>query len=273
MKNIWILTIYTLKEAFARKVFIFFAIISFLLLIIMALIFSLVDTDSIIASFNLIEDKIDLSKAVTALELMFISPLAHLGLLLAIFSCSSFLPNMLESGNIDLLISKPVSRSQLIWGKYFGGLLVVLLNISFLIIGVWLIISIKFSYWDLSLLWLIPIITFTFVVLYGLIILLGVITKSSIIGMMSAYFILIILSPLLSGFKNNFNLMVKSEFLKTLIDGLYYIVPKTSELMGTISINLAAGNGIENFQPVISSFLFLILVMFLSLFLFERKDF
>jgi hypothetical protein len=38
-------------------------------------------------------------------------------------------------------------------------------------------------------------------------------------------------------------------------------------------IDLAMGKGIANFQPIITSFLFLILTIVFSVFLFRRKDF
>jgi ABC-2 type transport system permease protein len=272
MKNIWIMTWFTLREAFARKVFISFAVISVVVIILTAVIFGTIDTDSIIGSLAQ-QDAMGIGDLLGALVLMIISPLSSLALLLAIFTSSSFVPVMLEKGNIDLLLSKPVSRAQMLTGKYLGGILVVLLNIAFLVIGVWLIISIKFAYWNFTFLWLIATITFTFAVLYALIVLLGVATKSSIPGMMTAYFIFIILSPLLSLAKNELRIIFESDFLKSVIDGLYYVVPKTAELMGQINMDLAAGRGIDDFQPVITSFLFLILAFGYSLFLFQKKDF
>ena len=47
MKNIWVITVYTLREAMARKVFIFFTAISILVLLLMALIFGMSDSVSI----------------------------------------------------------------------------------------------------------------------------------------------------------------------------------------------------------------------------------
>jgi ABC-2 type transport system permease protein len=272
MKNIWIMTWFTLREALARKVFISFAVISVIVIILAAVIFSSIETDSVIDSLSH-QNEVIMGDIIGALFLMIISPLSSLALLLAIFTSSSFVPVMLEKGNIDLLLSKPVSRAQMLTGKYLGGILVVLLNIAFLVIGVWLIISLKFAYWNFTFLWLIATITFTFAVLYALIVLLGVATKSSIPGMMAAYFIFLILSPLLSLAKNELSIIFESDLLKNIIDGLYYIVPKTAELMGKINLDLSAGKGIDDFQPVITSFLFLILTFGYSLFLFQKKDF
>jgi ABC-type transport system involved in multi-copper enzyme maturation permease subunit len=267
MKNIWIMTWYTIREAMARKVFMFFLIISVLVLIVTGLIFGLSNSVTLGSGTN------PFGNPITMVEMVIISPLASLCLLLAIFSSSSFVPVMLEKGNIDLLLSKPVSREQLLLGKYFGGILVVFLNIAFLILGVWLIISMKFSFWDFYFLNIIFTIAFTFAVLYALIVLLGVITKGSTLGMMIAYFIFIILSPLLYAAKDKFGVYIENKFLKQTIDVFYYILPKTSELMSKVTTNLASGKGIEDYQPILTSLAFLILTMGIAISIFRKKDF
>jgi hypothetical protein len=61
--------------------------------------------------------------------------------------------------------------------------------------------------------------------------------------------------------------------VRGIIKVIYYIIPKTSELMGQLTLNLASGKGITDFQPVLTSFLFLILIMGISNFIFVKKDF
>ncbi|MCL5030268.1 MAG: ABC transporter permease [Bacteroidetes bacterium] len=271
MKNIWIMTWFTLREALARKVFIFFLTISAVVLVIMAVVLGLSDKASF--TMNVSGGNMQFTNPINMIEMMIVSPLSGLCLLLAIFASASFVPIMLEKGNIDLLLSKPVSRDQLLWGKYFGGILVVLINIAFLVIGVWMIISIKFSYWDFSFLTIILVITFTFAVLYSIIVLLGVTSKGSTLGMMVAYFIYIILSPLLYLGKDKLLVFIQSDFIKSLIKGAYYVVPKTQELMGQITKDLASGKGIEDYQPILTSLAFLILTMGISISIFRKKDF
>ncbi len=273
MKNIWLITLFTLREAMARKVFLFFAVISVLALLGLALVFSVIGINTFVDLANQTGSKGVLREVVTSIQFMIINPLSGLCLLLAIFSSASFVPNMMEKGNIDLLLSKPISRDQLLLGKFFGGILVVFINVFFLVIGTWIIVSIKFSYWNFSFLYVSITVTFAFAVLYSIIVLLGVATKGSILGMMAAYFIFILLSPLLYAYFAEFRNVVENDVLKGLLDGLYYIVPKTSELTGIITINLAAGKGVTEYQPVITSIIFLILIMGLSIYLFRRKDF
>ena len=273
MKNIMTVTWYTLKEAMARKVFIFYSIISILVIVFTAVILGVTNLDSIVNGFAGKNAAPMMAEIVSKLEIAIIAPLASLGLLLAIFASSSFIPIMLEKGNIDLLLSKPVSRTQLLWGKYFGGILVVFINIALLIIGVWLSISIKFSIWTYPFLWSILIITFTFAVLYALIVLFGVLTKGSMLGMMFAYLIFLILSPLLKFAHGDMQTFITSGFWKGVIDTLYYIIPKTSELMSNTIGKLANGGGIENYEPIWTSFLFLAAMMGLSNYIFNKKDF
>jgi len=100
VKNIWIMTLFTLREAMARKVFIFFLGLSVVGLILMTLIFSLVDAQSFIQGMNPSGKEIILSRTIVMLELAIISTLASLCLLLAIFSTASFIPIMLEKGRV-----------------------------------------------------------------------------------------------------------------------------------------------------------------------------
>ncbi|OIP61919.1 MAG: hypothetical protein AUK34_04150 [Ignavibacteria bacterium CG2_30_36_16] len=273
MRNIWILMLYTLREAFARKVFLFFMIISGLILLTEIVIFSMVDTEKIIASLNSTGDPLMRGQIIEKIELAVYSFITSLLLLLAIFASASFVPNMLEKGTVDLFLSKPISRSQLLLGKYFGGLLVVFINISFLILGMWLLVSFKFSYWDFSFLSTILFIVFTFAVLYSLLVFFGVLTQGSTAGMMIAYFIYIILSPLLAQAYIQIDVWTENKIYIYLVKGLYYIVPKTAELLGTDAINVVTGAGIDDYQPIITSFLFLILMLGFSIVLFRKKDF
>ena len=273
MRNIRIMAISTLREAMSKKVFVFFMGISAVVLIIQLIIFSLINVDKLTKAVNPMGLTISMQQIISSFEMMIVSPLAVLGLLLAIFSSSSFIPTMLEKGNIDLLLSKPVSRIELILGKYLGGLLVVFINVFFLVFGVWLIISVKFGFWDPAFLSISLVVTFTFAVLYSMIVLFGIITQGSVLGMMMAYFTLLVLSPLLLTAKERFLDAIDNGLLKNLIKACYYIVPKTSELMGSLLNNITAGKEIESFQPVITSLVFLILMLLLSIIIFRKKDF
>ncbi len=272
MNNIWLIIKFTFREALARKVFLFFLIITVSIIIGLIVLSSLIDTDSILSFVNSSLQKEEFAEAVLLILRIIIAPLSALCLFLSIFASASFIPVMLEKGNIDLLLSKPISRTQLLIGKYLGGLFVVFVNITFLIASVWIIISFKLDYWSLSLLWPIFTVTLTFAVLNSLMVLLGVITKNSTLGMMVAYFIYLILSPLFHFFHYN-NSYIGSKALRLAVDIFYYIIPQTTELMENVTKNLSAGNTSGDYMSVLTSILFIALMLGISLKIFARKDF
>ncbi|MFC2134780.1 ABC transporter permease [Bacteroidota bacterium] len=273
MKNILTLTQFTLREAFSKKIFITFLGVSSFILLMFVILFLTVSLDDLTGAIQLNGTGIadPLEEILKFFRMTIIMPLYGLGLFLSIFSTSSFIPNMLEKGSVDLLLSKPVSRSQIIWGKFLGGSLVVFINIAYLVIGIWILLGLKFGNWDPNILTTIGVITFTFAVLYSLIILIGVITRSSLLAMMLTYLIFFVLSPILSN-REQIILLIDNKFVEAILDGLYYILPKTNEL-GQITANLASGAAIGEYQPIVTSLLFLILSLTLSIIIFSKKDY
>lgn len=272
MYNIIEITKQTIREAFARKIFIMFAGVSTLVLILFAIAFATIGLEDMSGNFRMeTRDMGVINSLADGIKLFITVPLFGGGLFLAIFSASSFIPNMLEKGNIDVLLSKPISRTQIIFGKFLGGTGVVLLNIAYLVFGIWFLIGLKFGVWDPAFLLTIVTITFAFSVLYALIILIGILSQSSILAMMLSYIIFFILSPILN-VRDQILMLSDSKVLEIILDGLYYIIPKTSEL-GSISSDLAAGGGIYDYQPIFTSAIFLILSLALSIIIFSKKDY
>jgi ABC-type transport system involved in multi-copper enzyme maturation permease subunit len=272
MKNIILTAQLTLREALSRKIFIAFAGISSFILLIFIILFASLNTNEFTGMIKNHGEQIEFSAEIAyGLKVLIIAPLFGLGIFLSIFSASSFIPNMLEQGNIDLLLSKPISRHQLILGKFFGGLAVVALNIAYAVIGFWFLVGIKFGVWDANFLLTIFSITFTFAALYGLIIFIGILTRSSILAMMLSYIIFFILSPVLN-MRETIYSIIDSNLLKFILDSLYYIFPKITEL-GNLTTELSAGSGITEWQPILTSFLFMILTLYGGIFIFSKKDY
>ena len=273
MNNILNIASLTLKEAIARKIFLWFLGISTFLLLCFAGIFSFVRLEDLTGMVNLKNNAGDQVNTLisNAFKLFIVGYLYFIGFILSIISTSSFIPNMLEKGNIDLLLSKPISRMQLILGKYVGGVLVVLLNIFYLIIGIWLLIGLKFTVWDINFLFVILTVTYTFAVLYSFIILIGIITSSSILAMMLSFLSFFIFSPLLA-VRDKFLFITDNKVLEAILGFFYYITPQTSELE-SITSDLAAGGGIGDFEPIITSYIFMILSIVLSIIIFSKKDY
>ena len=95
---------------------------------------------------------------------------------------AGFIPNMLRKGAIDLLLTKPVSRPLILFYKYLGGLLFVLLITSVAIGGVWASVGLRTGVWAPGILLSIGGITFYFAILYACSTLVGVLTRNTIVS-------------------------------------------------------------------------------------------
>lgn len=100
----------------------------------------------------------------------------------AIIITSSLIPDMLQIGSLHLLLSKPISRSLLFLSKFFGGTIFVLLNITYLLVGLYFIAGFRFNIWNEGLLAAIPVIVFVFVIFFSVSALTGVIWRNAIIS-------------------------------------------------------------------------------------------
>ena len=106
----------------------------------------------------------------------------NIGVFIALLVTASIVPQMLDSGAIDLLLSKPVSRPLLFLSKFFGGCTFILLNATFLIAGLWAIVGWRFGIWSDGLLWTIPVFVFVFAIYYSVSTLAAVIWRNAVVS-------------------------------------------------------------------------------------------
>ena len=105
-----------------------------------------------------------------------------LGVLAAILVTAPIIPHTFEPGAIDLLLSKPISRSLLFLTKFAGGCAFILLNAAYFIIGLWLILGLRFDLWSGRLLLSIPIFLFLFAIYYAVSSLAGVLWRNAVVS-------------------------------------------------------------------------------------------
>jgi hypothetical protein len=105
-----------------------------------------------------------------------------IGILTAVLVTSPIVPQMFEPGSINLLLSKPVSRSLLFFSKFIGGCAFILLCSGYLILGLWLIVGFQTGIWNRGMLWCVPVFMFLFLIYYSVSALAGVIWKSAVVS-------------------------------------------------------------------------------------------
>jgi len=105
-----------------------------------------------------------------------------LGIFCSIIVTASIVPQTFDTGAIDLLLSKPISRSLLYLTKFVGGCSFTLLTAVYILGGVWLLVGWRHGIWLPSLLWCIPVFVFVFAVYYSVSALAGVIWRNTIVS-------------------------------------------------------------------------------------------
>jgi ABC-type transport system involved in multi-copper enzyme maturation permease subunit len=222
----------TFREAFARKVFWGFYGLSTLCIVFFLFILKINLVEGAMATVSLFgktaDRGIDPAEFVRAVCGGIAVFLYTWGLALAVFASGSLVPSLLEPGRIELLLSKPLSRSHLLLGRYLGILLVVAANIVWLVVGIWVILGLKTGIWNPAFLVACASALFIFAVMLGLITLLGVLWESAAVSVMVPVALMLI-SPILAQEKMAARLL-SSEWSRQLYRGIYHVLPKVYDL-------------------------------------------
>ncbi|MCA9126722.1 MAG: ABC transporter permease [Planctomycetales bacterium] len=124
------------------------------------------------------------------LEPMLLATIIKLGLgvlavFVAIIVTSPMIPDTFRSGSLHLLLSKPISRVWLYLAKFFGSCIFVLLNITFVLIGLYFIAGLRFEIWNAGLITCIPLLMFVFIIFYSVSALVGLLWGNAIVCVVS----------------------------------------------------------------------------------------
>ena len=192
-----------------------------------------------------------------------------ISLFISLFATSGLFPDMLQKGNIDLILSKPLSRQNIFFQRFFGGITLVGLNIIYMIIFSWIILSVKFEIWNFRYLFSALIIMIFFFNIYSFMTLISIAIKNSVLSLLLTYFIVFILSPIIGAIAR-FGIL-NDSFYKNTVRILHFSLPKVNETVKLISDVIMS----KDFAlgSIWVSLLTGVLAVGLSLVLFKRSDF
>jgi ABC-type transport system involved in multi-copper enzyme maturation permease subunit len=192
------------------------------------------------------------------------------GMLLALFASATLIPSALEPGRIELLLSKPVSRTHLILGRYLGNLLVVAVNVAWLFIGVWLVLGWKTHIWHRGFLYAIFTTIAAYAVLLTVIVLVSVVWESAALATMIPV-ALVIMSPILAQ-RDTMEKLLSSDLSRQIWNVFYYVLPKIYEI-GWITRRFTFGQPVQDWMPLWSSAAFGAVTLAAGLWIFAKRDF
>lgn len=262
----------TFREAIAKKIIL---IIFIFIALVIALILAFISLDSVegMKEMLMMSGENSYKDVIVKFETSLINQISFIVVFcLLIVMSASFIPSILEKGNIDVILSKPVSRKKFILCKFLSVVLLALIIISFLISIIWLIISVKSGIWYFPFLYSILFFTFIFSVLYSLELLVGLISQSTVLSLLITLFVLFPLTALLAVRENVLFTFVKSEGVKFIVNFFYFIFPKPWDLR-EFSINIIEGSAVDSWWPFISSGIFMLVMLSLSVYYFSKKDY
>jgi len=265
----------TFLEAFSKKIFVGFMVIATLCLAILGAYCISDGFRETIAQLQPSADDptgIALREKVRSMYSGIGNSYYTIAILLAIFVTSDIVPSMMEKGIIDLLLSKPLSRTTLLFGKILGGLTVVLVLLMYFTLGTWLIISLATGIWSGGLLWsLLPMLC-SFMSLYALMVLVGILTRSAVLGMVLCYLIVAIISALLFSREELLFQVVTSEFWRSIVTFFYHVTPQIRD-MAEIAANVIQEKAVTNYMPFVNVIGFSVVFFGISAVTFARKEF
>jgi ABC-type transport system involved in multi-copper enzyme maturation permease subunit len=269
----WAIVVDTFREAMARKIIWGFfgcstaLILFFLLLVKIDVVQGALATMSLFGKTGPAQD---ISKMVPAVHAVISNLLYGFGMILAILASAGLIPSVFEPGRIELLLSKPVSRTHLLLGRYLGNLLVIAANIFYPVIAVWLIFGIKTGVWTPGFLYSSILTVFMFGVYLSVIVLVGVQWESAVVATMIT-FALIVISIILN-FQSTLERLLSSEWSRDVVRALYYILPKGVGV-GQMMTNIIKGQPIESWMPFWTTALFGAVCLGAGLYIFEKKNY
>jgi ABC-type transport system involved in multi-copper enzyme maturation permease subunit len=264
----------TFREAFARRIFWGFFGCATLLLAFLLFIMRIDVVQGAMATVSIFGRTAphlqNVNELVTRTQAVIGMVLYFAGLALSVFASAGLVSAVFEPGRIELLLSKPVSRTHLLLGRYAGNVLVVAANVVYLVAGSWIIFGVKTGVWG----WVFPLSSlctiFTFAVLLAFIVLVGVLWDSSAVAIMATFGIMIV-TPILQQ-RHTLERLLSSEWSRDLVRFFYYVLPKTSEI-SQIIWRLNLHQPIESWMPVWSTAIFGAVVLGLGLWRFQQRSF
>jgi ABC-type transport system involved in multi-copper enzyme maturation permease subunit len=264
----------TFREAFARKIFWGLFGLSTLLILFFLFLLKIDLVEGAMATVSLFGAASSRTGDVDSLVRGVYGGIATFlytwGMFLAVFASAGLIPSVLEPGRIELLLSKPVSRTHILLGRYIGNVLVISCNVIFLVLGVWTILGVKTGIWSKTFLVSIATSIFIFAVLLTVVVLIGVLFESAALATMITVG-LMIMSPILAQTSTMLRLL-SSEWSRQIWRTLYYALPKVYDL-GKMTLDAIQSQTFEGYMPIWTSALFGAVVLSAALAIFARRDF
>jgi ABC-type transport system involved in multi-copper enzyme maturation permease subunit len=283
MRPLYGLLVLTFRELWAKRIVLGLFLISSLVLLVITFALNLDVVEGSLEGLRLFGEEaspdpeqggpsggqLSLSRVVIAVESIVAGAAYWVGILLALFASSGLFSDLQAPGRVELMLSKPIGRLQVLVGHVLGVWAAISALTVYLMGGTWLIMSLKSGVWNPRFLVSTLLVIGMFAVMYGAVMLMNVWTGSTALTLIVAYG-LIFVSLVLAGAGEI------APFLgpvgEPVFWGLYHVLPNFTEVT-TLVTALAKDQPVSSWYPLLSSLLFGAAAYGLTGLLFVRRDF
>ncbi len=234
----------TVREARARKTLIGFFIFSTIMIVVALLIFQ---KDSIQQNAHKLASDAISNKgkngkvtmdlmAATVIEYVWsiISEMIFfMTICIGIFSTAGLITSIMEKGTIDLLLSKPVPRWLYVVGRYLGALTIIVFEVTYFVLGLWIVTGISFGTWSPAFLLTIIYISIGFAGIFAVTVLIGTMSRSSwlaIILGITIYFVTGIILPFGKWLDKLINGSDSTGVFTVIADIVHWTIPQMNDI-------------------------------------------
>ena len=219
-----------------------------------------------------------INKFVAGVDMGISGMLFMFGTVLGLLATAHLMPRMLEKGTVDLFLSRPAARVRVLLIRYLSGLILIGANLVYLF-GAYQLIMFSKTGVIRGELWLAAgTIFFSLAVLIAFQFLIGVLSGSSTVSLMAGFAVFVF--GLILQFHKEISAALSSAWAAGLIDAIYWVLPKTGEMLRGTVIQVAAGQlgpggppAPDYFVTFSTTAIFGFVCLALSAWLFHRRDF
>lgn len=192
-------------------------------------------------------------------------------MLFGVFATAGVVPESLEKGTVDLYLSKPLGRWELLLGKYLGAVAVMLVSILYFVGGVWLGFGVQTGVWNQAFLLSSFTMSFMFACIFSIVLFLGVIFRNAAVPIIGCFLYLMLIDNLLDSREATLYLISENGLYRKLLDGLYYLLPQIAGMQRGLADQILH-NAMEG-KHFMQAFLSSAVIFGAAVVLMRKKDF
>jgi ABC-type transport system involved in multi-copper enzyme maturation permease subunit len=252
-------------EIKVRKIFYLYWIVALINILIIALL-----PDLQINGTNIMESEIIPPEFLNEAISHYFGQFFGFFMLLMVFGTAGLVPSFLSKGRVELALSKPINRFNLLIMKFFAVFVIQVIVLAIVSILIWLTIVIRIGTFPSGFFYGLIYAALQFLIIYSIVFFLGLWSNSAGISIMG-YFMIYFAGQLLSAREAIYSFL-NSQVWENILDTTYHILAKISQISDNY-VAIMSQQGRIDYYPVWSSLLFGAILLLLGMLIFKRRDY